>query len=182
MSIFITSDLHLGHNKNFVYEPRGFSSIEEHDAAIVENINKYVGPNDELYLLGDLVLNDNEQGIAHLKQLQCQHLYLVFGNHETNNRLVDYHQNLSNLGFLGYAVPFVVGKKHFMLSHYPMATTNFDDDKKPWQRVYNLCGHSHQKEKWDAHTDSIHCELDAWDNRPASIDEILQLIRERCGI
>ena len=57
---YITSDLHLGHNQPFVYEPRGFSSIEEHDAAIIENINKVVGENDTLYILGDLMLNDNE--------------------------------------------------------------------------------------------------------------------------
>lgn len=181
MNIFVVSDLHLCHNKPFLYEPRGFSSIEEHDAAIIENINKYVKPEDELYLLGDLILNDDEKGLAYLQQLQCRHMFLIFGNHETENRLARYHLNLSNLGFIGYAAPLTIGKKHFMLSHYPMATANSDDGEKPWQRVYNLCGHSHQKEKWDTRTGSIHCELDAWDNCPASIEEIQELIQQRCG-
>ena len=32
---WITSDLHIGHNRDFVYEYRGFASCEEHDAALV---------------------------------------------------------------------------------------------------------------------------------------------------
>ena len=32
--VWITSDLHIGHNREFVYEYRGFASCEEHDAAL----------------------------------------------------------------------------------------------------------------------------------------------------
>ena len=35
--IYLTSDTHFCHNKDFLYEPRGFQSIEEHDEAIVKN-------------------------------------------------------------------------------------------------------------------------------------------------
>ena len=38
--IWITSDLHLQHDKPFIYEARGFSSIQEHDEAIIKNWNK----------------------------------------------------------------------------------------------------------------------------------------------
>lgn len=37
IKIWFTSDLHFGHNKSFLYEPRGFNSIEEHDATIIKN-------------------------------------------------------------------------------------------------------------------------------------------------
>lgn len=40
--IFVTSDLHIGHNKEFLYKPRGFSSIEEHDKALIENWNNLI--------------------------------------------------------------------------------------------------------------------------------------------
>ena len=33
--VYITSDLHFGHNQSFLYEPRGFSSIGEHDRVII---------------------------------------------------------------------------------------------------------------------------------------------------
>lgn len=35
--IWVTSDLHIGHNKEFVYKERGFQSIEEHDSALLSN-------------------------------------------------------------------------------------------------------------------------------------------------
>ena len=40
--VWFSSDLHLGHQKEFLYVPRGFSSIEEHDEAIIDNINEVV--------------------------------------------------------------------------------------------------------------------------------------------
>ena len=33
--IYLTSDLHFNHNKEFLYEPRGFNSPEEHDEEII---------------------------------------------------------------------------------------------------------------------------------------------------
>ena len=68
--IYITSDLHLGHNKDFLYTPRGFSSIEEHDKAIVENYNSIVQDDDEVYILGDVMLNDNESTHELVKSLK----------------------------------------------------------------------------------------------------------------
>lgn len=40
--IWVTSDLHIGHNKEFVYKERGFQSIEEHDSALLSNWNELV--------------------------------------------------------------------------------------------------------------------------------------------
>ena len=37
--IFVTSDLHFGHDRGFLYEPRGFSNIEDHDEAVIANWN-----------------------------------------------------------------------------------------------------------------------------------------------
>lgn len=31
--IFLTSDLHFGHQREFLYGPRGFNTIQEHDEA-----------------------------------------------------------------------------------------------------------------------------------------------------
>lgn len=67
--IYLTSDTHFCHNKDFLYEPRGFQSIEEHDEAIVKNWNSIVTPDDEVYHLGDVMLNDNTKGLGYLKQL-----------------------------------------------------------------------------------------------------------------
>ena len=34
--IYLTSDLHLNHNRGFIYEPRGFHSVEEMNEAIID--------------------------------------------------------------------------------------------------------------------------------------------------
>ena len=54
--IYFTSDWHIGHNKEFLYKPRGFETIEQHDIAILLKCNQIVKPEDELWILGDLAL------------------------------------------------------------------------------------------------------------------------------
>lgn len=176
--IYLTSDLHLGHIKEFMFKPRGFSCVEEHDRNIIANINKVVAEDDILYILGDLMLNDNDKGVEYLKQIKCQDVRVVLGNHDTDNRKVLY-ESLPNFTVLGYAHPFKYKKWHFMLSHYSMATANYDDDEKPYLKVHNICGHSHIKNRFDDKTGSYHVELDAHENFPVSIDEIISDIKNR---
>lgn len=178
--VYITSDLHFGHNQPFLYEPRGFNSIEEHDKIIIANINETVEEEDTLYILGDLMLNDTAYGMECLKQIKCQDIRIVLGNHDTNSR-IELYKTLPNVCIIGYAALIKHKKWNFMLSHYPMLTNNFDDDKKPFCRVWNLCGHSHTKIWADQQTNSIHCELDAWDNRPVNIEHIKEMAKILAG-
>ena len=76
--IYFTSDTHFCHNRPFLYEPRGFKSIEEHDETIVTNWNSIVKPEDEVYHLGDVMLIDNEKGIKYLKSLNGK-IHLILG-------------------------------------------------------------------------------------------------------
>ena len=69
MAIFLTSDLHFNHEKPFLYEPRGFNSFEEANKAIIDRYNEVVSPGDDVYILGDLMLGDNDKGIECIKQL-----------------------------------------------------------------------------------------------------------------
>lgn len=177
--IYITSDFHFGHQREFLFKPRGFSSIEEHDKQILENINSTVMPEDTLIVLGDLILNDNERGMELLRQIKCETVEVVYGNHDTANR-IQLYSALPNFQFLGLAGKLIYKKWTFMLSHYPMATTNLDDKSKPvWARTYSLCGHTHTKELFDPITDSYHCELDAHNNFPVSIDQIIADIKAK---
>lgn len=174
--IWFSSDFHFRHQREFLFQPRGFSSIEEHDVSILESINSTVAADDTLYVLGDLMLNDNDKGIEYLKQIKCQDVRVVLGNHDTDNRKALY-ESLPNFTILGYAHPFKYKKWRFMLSHYPMKCDNYDDDEKPYLKVWNLCGHSHTKQIFDPITGSYHCELDAHSNFPVSIDTIINDIK-----
>lgn len=168
--IFVTSDLHLRHNKPFLYEPRGFTSIEEHDEAIVERWNSVVKPDDMVFLLGDLILNDNEKGIKLLKQLNGQ-LCVVWGNHDTLARQELIAKELPMTIILGYAHQMKYGKWTFYLSHYPTKVGNYDDTK--YHKTYCLCGHTHTQNRFaDINDSCYHVELDAHNNFPVNIEEI----------
>ena len=39
MAIFLTSDMHFGHNREFIWKARGYSSIEEMNDTIINNWN-----------------------------------------------------------------------------------------------------------------------------------------------
>ena len=41
---FLTSDLHINHDREFLWGPRGFKSVQEMNAKEVENWNKLVKP------------------------------------------------------------------------------------------------------------------------------------------
>ena len=173
MGIYFTSDLHFGHDKEFLWGARGFTSSQEHDEAVIERINSIVKPNDHLFILGDLMLgNDTVSGLRKVKQLNGIKTILA-GNHDTETRLQYYRQE--HIGQVEMAMRYQFGKFHFILSHYPTMTANIGDDKKPWQRVYNLCGHTHTINPfWHWEFGCYHIELDAHDCYPVSIEHIIE--------
>lgn len=177
-NIFFVSDTHCGHNQPFLYEPRGFSSVEEMDETIIENWNKIVKPDDMVIHLGDVILNDNEHGLECLRRLNGQ-ISLVWGNHETDTRK-KFLGALPNVITLGYAHQFKYGKLTFYLSHYPALTANYDD-KHFSQHVFNLHGHTHQRANWldPKNPFMYHVGLDSHNNTPVHIDEIITDIRQR---
>ena len=171
--IWFTSDLHFGHNKEFLYQPRGFWYIWQHDFEIINNWNEIVSPDDEVYILGDLMLMDNGHGKECLEQLNG-HKHIILGNHDTENRIAIY----KSMGFeeVVYATTFNYGKYHFFLCHYPTLVGNFDDKNK----IFNLHGHTHSPDKFQF---IEHCcynvALDAHNNRPIEINEIINDLRSR---
>ena len=177
--IWVTSDLHLGHNREFLYGPRGFSHIQEHDAAIVENWNELVAPDDEVYVLGDLMLMDNERGMRQLARLNGN-LHIVLGNHDTAER-VHLYGTLPRTVEIESGLPLKALGHRFYLSHYPSLVSNWDDGKPLRGGVINLCGHTHNNDPWlHASLGRIyHVELDAHNNKPASLEKIIADMEKR---
>lgn len=179
-NIFFTSDLHLCHDKGFLYEPRGFSSIEEMNEMIVERWNKVVTPDDEVYNLGDFALNDIEAAFPYINRLNGK-MYWVYGNHDTDKKIDAIMDNCDAIWCLGYAFQIKYNKKYSIyMSHYPTLTANYDD-KKFSQHVISLHGHTHQRTNW-LHADNpfmYHVGLDSHNCAPVHIDEVITDIRNR---
>ena len=177
--IYLTSDLHFSHNKPFIYKPRGFNSVLEMNNAIIKNWNNTIRHDDDVYILGDIMLNDDKEGIKCLSQLNGR-LHIITGNHDTDNRNLLYANCHNVIEATKCARNFKYEKYHFYLSHYPTLTSNYDTDKPLKARLINLCGHLHTKDKFiDMNKGLIyHVELDAHNNRPVAIDEIISDIKK----
>lgn len=173
--IFVTSDLHFNHNKDFIYQARGFSSIQEHDEALISRWNETVSDEDEVYILGDVGMGKDKDYVCDCINRLNGAKYLVAGNHDSysfQKKLED----LTDVEILGYAFPLVYKKKTFFLCHYP--TRCSFDVRTP--RTISLCGHTHSKDMWsDWDMFAFHCEVDAHDMRPVALDEVMRLIREK---
>lgn len=90
MTIYFTSDLHLGHDDVLAFAQRPWGSIEEHDVAIIDNINDTVGDGDALYILGDFTFcMDDDVVQSYLDAIACKNRWLIVGNHDNAEALYE---------------------------------------------------------------------------------------------
>jgi len=81
--IWFTSDIHFGHRRILTYCPnRPFTTIEEHDAAIMTEWREKVAPHDVIYFLGDLTLDSDPLRVAQLCSKLTGTIHVVLGNHD----------------------------------------------------------------------------------------------------
>lgn len=179
--IWLTSDLHLFHNQEFVYKSRGFDTVEEMNAAIEANWNEMVQDDDTVYILGDLMVGGmsagNEAGMQIVRRLKGEK-HIVLGNHDTDARVALY-RNEPSIKDVQYATLLRYGGYRFYLSHYPSITTNLQHETLK-QGTINLFGHTHSKERFYNDTPFMYnVALDAHDNWPVSIEQVLAEVKER---
>lgn len=176
--IFVTSDTHFGHNRAFLFEPRGFENIEEHDEAIISRWNEIVGPDDTVYHLGDVMLNDNEHGMECLRRLNGN-VKIIRGNHDSDTRWALY-DTLPNVECIGWATMIKYKKFMIYLSHFPTNTTNLDSDPHLRAHVLNLFGHTHQKDNFRNDIPYFyHVGVDSHNCYPVLLDDVLEEMKQK---
>lgn len=183
--IFFTSDLHLGHNKEFIWGPRGFSSLHEMENKIVENWNSVVAQDDDIYILGDLIMGTNDP----LKKVRDVNLlnslngnkYIIMGNHDSDEKCALYSL-CNNVVEVVLAKRIKLGGYRLFLSHFPAFTENYDDEGSLKKCCINLHGHTHFKEKFfEERPLMYHVGLDAHGCFPVSLNEIIMDIKKKVG-
>lgn len=178
--IYLTSDLHFNHNRDFVWKERGFNSIEEMNEEIIRRFNSIVQKEDDIYILGDLCMSADLLGNKNLIERLNGRLHIIYGNHDTDNRIGMYHACQNVVEFCGYATILKYKKYRFYLSHYPTNTANYDDEEDLRSRTINLCGHIHTKDALSAVREgrlTYHVEVDAHDCYPVPIEHIIATLR-----
>ena len=90
--IWITSDCHFNHVRILDYnrDTRPFSSPQEMNETIIRNWNECVRSEDTVFVVGDFFMGKKETIPEILPQLNGERIYVIKGNHDTNNRIAEY--------------------------------------------------------------------------------------------
>lgn len=196
MSVWFTSDLHLGHAK--VSEIRGFSSTAEHDAHVVDRWAELVRPQDQVWVLGDLAVSSPDYALEVIDGLPGEK-HLIWGNHDQGHPMHrDAHRRAHKyLAVFKSAQAFArrkVGGQSVMVSHFPYKgdTDGRTSDRHVEYRLRTMMapiihGHTHSSRRLTvAHrrvgiggimpVKQVHVGLDAWNLGPVHIGQVERLL------
>lgn len=173
--IFVTSDWHLSHDKEFIWKTRGYNSIEEMNYDLIKKHNSLVTTNDDVYVLGDCCLggqNMLEQNRRLMEQFNGK-LHIIFGNHCTSTRRKMYAE-LPNVVECAWSIMLTYKKHHFYMSHFPTLTGNLEQESLK-QGILNLFGHTHQNDNFFNEMPFMyHVGVDSHNGKPVLLDNIIK--------
>lgn len=184
--IFVTSDTHFGHDKDFLYMPRGYNNPQEMNEDMIKTINDCVGEDGILLHLGDFCLNTSLEDYQNiLRKLKIKEIWMIWGNHNnpiqksyggSSEQVAAYNQGVF-IKYLGDYFTFRKGRKTFVCFHYPISV---------WDGMGRgsmlLCGHSHGHFQLSRPEDTTHKILDCgWDihKKPISLAEVETIMNSK---
>lgn len=177
--IWLTADLHFGHQAIIGFCNRPFMSKGDMQDALIYNWNSVVSDSDIVYVLGDFAFLNGQaiRGITH--QLKG-HKILILGNH-------DKFPKINSKDYLGFAdvhkeLDIVIDDKTVTLSHYPYRGDNTPKDRYTDRRPVDfgqwlLHGHVHTTWKIKREQRMINVGTDVWGYTPINIDTIRSVIK-----
>lgn len=133
---FYISDLHFGHANVIKFDNRPFDTVEEMDAALIENWNSVVGKGDEVYVLGDFCWSADRKEWCGLIDKLNGSIHLIKGNHDIKK--MPKETKLKFASITDYKEISDNGRRVIM-SHYPMPFYRSDYN----DNIYHLYGHVH---------------------------------------
>jgi calcineurin-like phosphoesterase family protein len=177
LSVFFTSDTHFGHANIIKYCKRPFSSVKEHDDALIKNWNDVVKDNDDVYHLGDVALSKYTHGyLTELLDRLAGRIHLLRGNHDKGiEKGVDRFEEVRDIIVAKIADHEAQdGLRRIVLCHYAM---------RVWDRSHHgswhLYGHSHGTLSEDPNSLSFDVGVDCCAYRPISYAEVKAIMSKK---
>jgi calcineurin-like phosphoesterase family protein len=143
--IWLTADPHFFHQRIMEYADRPFSSVEEMNEVLIQNWNRVVKPQDDIYLLGDWAFTNTTNKQELMGRLNGN-VYLVRGNHDNRDTI----PRLRRFGFADVLTPdhyqpfyFAHQKGDFLMTHVPYTMQVSPAFYVPPMRMPNVHGHVH---------------------------------------
>ncbi|MBS1848995.1 MAG: metallophosphoesterase [Actinobacteria bacterium] len=186
---FFTADLHLGHTNIIRYCHRPFDSVAEMNESLVANWNATVGPDDEVWVLGDVALGPIRESLAIVDRLSG-HKVLITGNHdrcwagngESADKWIDRYVRAGFADVRQGTVATTIGDTPVLAGHFPYEGDSHDEDRFTRWRPEDRGGwllHGHVHTKWQVNARQINVGVDVWDLAPVSETSIAQIIHAR---
>ena len=135
MTTFFTADTHFGDHRPINIQRRPFANVAEMDAALVARWNAAVGPDDEVWHLGDVARRGAD--VPGLLARLNGRKHLLRGNNDSAGTITA--EGWASTG--DYAELSVDGRA-LVLCHYPFRSWNGQG-----RGAINLHGHSHGRLK-----------------------------------
>lgn len=87
--IAFISDLHWGHDRDFIWGKRGFKSVQEHDETLVHRWNEVCTDRSLAFHLGDICFidGDGKRFESLIRRLNFGVLYSLLGNHNSGVKM-----------------------------------------------------------------------------------------------
>jgi len=189
---YYSSDWHLGHARICELCDRPFADTDEMNHAILTNTNRVVPRDGRLILLGDTAMGKYEETMELLRQIVCEDVVLLPGNHDRFSLAyrdrVKQDVRADELRALGFTVYddrspsewlHTIGDTQVVLSHYPYTGDSGDRDRyselRPQDEGLPLV-HGHVHTRWRENGRMLNVGVDQWDFAPVSEDTIAHWI------
>jgi calcineurin-like phosphoesterase family protein len=196
--IYFWGCTHVFHKKDFIWQKRGYSSMEEHAEAIRNKINSTCTEHDILFHLGDGFLNSSiEQVEPYLHSLKPKIQYIL-GNHESSitklyrkyrdyqyGHLINFNENTEiypltykSITFWGNYLECYINKREFVLSHFPFKV--FNSSARGALHCHSHCHGGLPSSLPDAKEGLIlDVGVDVFSERPVSLDKVLEIMDKK---
>lgn len=173
----------MGHEK-MLQGLRGnaFSSIEEHDNTIINNILETVKPGDNLYFLGDAFWKYSSKQVEEVMTKFKKHrinIHWILGNHDKLS-----WTKHGAVKWVGQIKDITVEKQPITLCHYPLLVYN----RSHYSGTIQLHGHTHIGDFTDKKIKNnpyiqqligktINVNVEMWEYKPLSFEQIMGIVK-----
>ena len=200
MGRFFTADLHLGHRNIARYEPDRAGAIgvppldgpaddstqSRLDGHLIDRWNETVGPDDEVWVLGDVAMGRLDRTLSQVSRLAGR-IVLVPGNHDRvwrgDHRREQWWDRYRDAGIDeivdGTATISLADGTAVDVDHFPYEGDSGDVDRHvEWRPVDHgrVLLHGHVHSTWRVRGRMINVGVDVWDHAPVAEDRLLPLV------
>lgn len=182
--IWFSADWHLGNDNIIRYTDRPFDDHAHMDEAIISHMNSVVGPNDDLYVVGDACMGQIAYSLPLISKLHSR-VHLIPGNHDRVHPCYDpkrpHKMAEWEAKYLEHFYSIVDIHAHiggFNVSHFPYDGDRTEEDRYPEWRMEDdgtplICGHVHEAWKTresERGTPMVNVGVDVWAFGPVNYE------------